>query len=73
MQNIVLKSTPPNSPIRTLKDFVLRVAALDDVSDAYYVFEDECTKELRAQIYKLSNCKSEPFRTSMHIIGFTNY
>ena len=63
-----------NAIVSTFKDFVLRVTALDDIADALDIFENECTNELRDQIYALSsNDYNEPFRTSMHILGFTTY
>ena len=71
MQNTVQLN---NATVSTLKDFVLRVTALNDVSNAYDIFEYECTNALRNQIYALSsNNYNEPFRTSMHILGFTTY
>jgi hypothetical protein len=60
--------------ITTLKDFILRVASLDDVHDAYYVFEEECSDALRDYIYSLAiPDSSEPFRSAMISIGFDTY
>ena len=70
MQNTVQLN---NATVSTLKDFVLRVTALNDVSNAYDIFEYECTNALRNQIYALSSNTNEPFRASMHILGFTAY
>jgi hypothetical protein len=72
MQNTVQLNN--DAIVSTFKDFVLRVTALNDIADAYDIFENECTNELRDQIYALSsNDYNEPFRTSMHILGFTTY
>ena len=77
MQNTVQLDNATNATttrVSTIKDFVLRVTALNDIADAYDIFEYECTNELRDQIYALSNNNyNEPFRTSMHILGFTTY
>jgi hypothetical protein len=60
--------------ITTLKGFILRVAELDDVHDAYYVFEEECSDQLRDYIYSLAiPDSSEPFRSAMISMGFDNY
>ena len=60
--------------INTLKDFVVRIVALDDLFYAYDVFEEECTEELRDQIYGLATIDSEePFRSAMINMGFTTY
>ena len=60
--------------ITTLKDFILRVAELNDVHDAYDVFEEECSNALRDYIYSLAiPDSSEPFRSAMISMGFDNY
>jgi len=60
--------------LTTLSEFVLRVNRLQDISDAYDVFEEECTEELRDQIYGLATIDSEePFRSAMINMGFTTY
>ena len=59
--------------IATIKDFVIRVTELDSIQDAYYVFEEEITAELRYQIYDLAGDRAEPFRAAMHLLGFTDY
>ena len=60
--------------ISTLKDFVVAVEALEYVSDAYYIFEEECTPELRDQIYSLADKDScEPFCSAMNFLGFEDY
>ena len=41
--------------ISTLDQFIRRVESLDDISDAYYVFEDECTPELREEILSFAD------------------
>jgi hypothetical protein len=53
----------------TLVQFVTAVNMLDDVSDAYDVFEFKSSNALRDLIYTLA----EPFRSAMHTMGFTNY
>ena len=59
--------------IKTIKDFIARVDSLDDISEAYDVFEDECTDELRDHIYRIAEGSVEPFRAAMHNLGFTTY
>ena len=60
--------------INTIKDFILRVEALSDIGDAYYVFEDECTEELRLKIYGLAiDMTDEPFREAMHFLGYAGF
>lgn len=60
--------------LNTLRDFVHAVDALTNIDDAYYVFEDRCSESLRASIYALADTTSpEPFRSAMHVLGYTNY
>ena len=60
--------------LETIKDFVLRVNELDSVHDAYYVFEGECSKDLRKMIYTFADPESpEPFREAMWELGFRYY
>ena len=60
--------------LKTLRDFILRVEQLNKVQDAYDVFEDECTDDLREVIYDFADLKSpEPFRSAMIKIGYKNY
>lgn len=60
--------------IRTVVRFIQRVQELKDVSDAYDLFEDECTDALRDKIYDLADPASpEPFRSAMTKLGFVNY
>lgn len=60
--------------LKTLVQFVVRVMELDDVLDAYYVFEEECSPALRDQIYSLADKASpEPFRSAMINMGFDNF
>ena len=57
--------------ISTVKDFIIRVEALDNKSDAYDIFEDECSDQVRDAIYQLANAEDpEPFRSAMASIGF---
>lgn len=60
--------------ITTIVEFIIRVNALPDISDACDVFEDECTDKLRDQIYDLADPDSvEPFRSAMNNMGFVDY
>jgi hypothetical protein len=60
--------------ITTLRDFILRIETLDDISDAYYVFEGECTDLVRRVIYNMTDpTGAEPFRDAMHIMGYKEY
>ena len=60
--------------LTTLREFVHAVDALSDIDDAYYVFEDRCSESLRACIYTHADKASpEPFRSAMHVLGYTNY
>lgn len=60
--------------LNTVIAFVYRCMDLKDVSDAYYVFEGECTDALRDEIYEFADHRSnEPFRSAMHNLGFVNY
>lgn len=63
--------------ITTLREFVLTVEdlrSIGNLSDAYYVFENECSDAVRDQIYSLATPTSpEPFRSAMINIGFTRY
>ena len=60
--------------IRSIDEFILRVKNLDNVSDAYDLFEYLCTDELRDIIYSIADpASAEPFRNAMHRLGFVNY
>ena len=60
--------------LKTLRDFIRRVDQLKNVQDAYDVFEDECTDDLREVIYDFADLKSpEPFRSAMIKLGFKKY
>jgi hypothetical protein len=63
--------------INTLREFVHKVEDLQSIGElpeAYDVFEDECTEQVREFIYSLADAGSnEPFRSAMHNIGFTRY
>ena len=60
--------------LNSLKDFVVRVESLDNVQDAFYVFEGECSERLVNQIYSLATVSdNEPFRAAMHRLGYTEY
>lgn len=60
--------------LNTVLDFVVRCTELEDVSDAYYVFEGECSDALRGLILNFADHRSsEPFRSAMLNLGFANY
>ena len=60
--------------INTIKDFCVRINELDQIDNTYFVFEDDCTEQLRDQIYNLvDDSNSEPFRDAMYHLGFINY
>ena len=60
--------------ISTLREFVIAVNAVAGISDAYYIFEDNCTDELRSLIYSLADSNTlEPFRNAMRKMGYTDY
>ncbi len=60
--------------LNTLNEFIAKVESLRDISDAYDVFEFECTDQLRDYIYTFSDPDvSEPFRNAMHNLGFETY
>lgn len=60
--------------IFTLNEFVAQARRLNSVRDAYELFEDQCSDELRKQIYSIADTESpEPFRDAMNKLGFVNY
>jgi hypothetical protein len=60
--------------LTTLDDFIKRIETLKDIADAYDVFEDECSDQLRDHIYTFADPdESEPFRAAMHNLGFDTY
>jgi len=60
--------------IVTFESFLNRVNSLDNISDAYDVFEFECTDAVRDQVYAFADDNSvEPFRDAMHNLGFDTY
>lgn len=60
--------------ITSLNEFVARVRALDDVGDAYDVFEFDTAEHVRDAVYALADPQDpEPFRDAMHTLGFTDY
>jgi hypothetical protein len=63
-----------NEMLETIEAFVSRCQSLGEISDAYDVFEFECSPVLRDQIYALGGEDDpEPFRSAMHELGFRNY
>lgn len=61
--------------ISTIREFVKRCDSLKNISDAYDVFEDECTDELRDLIYNTlsMNDDNEPFRAAMYNLGYHDF
>lgn len=60
--------------LSTILAFTAKVKELSDISDAYDIFEYDCSEDLRDEIYNLSDPQNpEPFRSAMHRLGFTNY
>lgn len=60
--------------LNSINAFICRCVELDDISDAYDVFEYECTAWLRREIYKFAATDSaEPFRSAMNRLGFEDY
>ena len=60
--------------LNTLDDFIAKVESLADISDAYDVFEYECSDSLRDVIYDFADPdEAEPFRAAMHNLGFDTY
>lgn len=57
----------------SVKEFIVAVNELEDISDAYSVFENYCTEELKHRIYLLGDISPEPFRASMWALGYSNY
>ena len=67
-------SKKESAMIDTLDDFINRVETLSDISNAYDVFEYECTDKLRDYIYGFADTGvAEPFREAMHNLGFDTY
>ena len=59
--------------ITTLDQFVAfcKTATNDEI---YEAFEDNCSDDVREQVYAHSNPESpEPFRNAMFSLGFTEY
>ena len=60
--------------INNISEFAEQIDKLNNISDAYYLFEDQCSPELQKFIYNLADKNSaEPFRSAMHNMGYTNY
>jgi hypothetical protein len=60
--------------ILTFDSFLNRVNELDDIHDAYDVFEYECTDTVRDYVLCFADADSvEPFRSAMYNLGFTDY
>ena len=60
--------------ILTLDSFLHRVANLADISEAYDVFEYECTDVVRDYVLCAADTDSvEPFRSAMYNLGFKSY
>jgi hypothetical protein len=60
--------------LSTVREFIAACNLLSDISDAYYVFEDRCSEELRNTLYLLADADTpEPFRSAMHKLGYPQY
>ena len=62
--------------IETIEQFVEQVNKLTNITDAFDLFEEQCTEQLRVEIFELcgpANSSNEPFRCGMHILGFTEF
>lgn len=60
--------------MQTIREFILAVESLENLGDAADLFEDNCSDELRNQLYELAHPNSpEPFRSAMNALGYTSY
>jgi hypothetical protein len=63
--------------LTTLAEFVRRVDGLRNIADASEVFEHECSEELKkllSTLWLIFDPESpEPFRCTMHVLGYTEY
>ena len=60
--------------LTTLSEFIRRVESLQEIQNAYDVFEYECEQRLRDEIYDMADAgEAEPFRAAMHNLGFDTY
>jgi hypothetical protein len=60
--------------LTTLNEFIRRVETLNEIQNAYDVFEYECSSALRDVIYDMADVsEAEPFRAAMHNLGFDSY
>lgn len=58
----------------TMREFINCVESLENISDAYDIFEYECSESLRDRIYQFADSNDvEPFRAAMHNLGFKNF
>ncbi len=67
------ESKAPAQKIKTIKEFVLRVKGLKDISDAYDLIEDESSLKVQRELEKLGEGSNEPYRSAMHKLGFTDF
>ena len=57
--------------INTLNEFLI-ICEISSADDIYELFEDDCTDEVRAEIYSHADETSpEPFRSAMENLGVT--
>lgn len=60
--------------LNSLESFRQAVDQLEDLHDAYWIFEEDCTEQLVATIYSYADPDAiEPFRSAMHALGYVNY
>jgi hypothetical protein len=60
--------------ITTLKDFILKLEKLKDISHAFEVFEFDTSEEVRDLIYSMSpQDEPEPFRYAMRLMGYVTF
>lgn len=60
--------------ITSLTEFVDRVRNLNEIQEAYNLFEFETSEKVRDAVYRLADANArEPLRSAMHNLGFTSY
>ncbi len=60
--------------IANIRQFILKIESLQDQGDAFEIFEEKCTEELRTGIYKMADLDTpEPFRSAMVNMGYTEF
>lgn len=60
--------------LASLDEFVAAVIELDNITDAYDLFDFNTAESVRAEVYALSDPSSaEPFRSAMISLGFVDF